>query len=119
VTSTTSRSAGIGVLAATAWTALLAFAVNPFGWRRHASFHLTATRTSPRTPLFGSWYLEETNERVSADVVMETDRMGRRRVRLRNLNGLDRHDVRKSPAYVAATRWTVTGDDTILKGARA
>jgi hypothetical protein len=116
---TTSRSAGLGRLADQVWTAVLAFAVNPFGWRRHASFHVTALLHSPRMPLFGSWYLAETNETASADIVMETDRIGRRRVRIRNLNGLYREDVRKSPAYVAATRWTVTGDDTILKGVRA
>lgn len=119
MTSTTFRSAGLGRLAASAWSAVLAFVVNPFGWRLHATFHLSGTSHSPRIPLFGSWYLEETNEDVSADLVLETDRLGRRRVRIRNLNGLDRDDVRKNPAYMAATRWTVTGDDSILRTVRA
>lgn len=119
MTSTTSRFTGLGCLALAAWTAVLAFLVNPFGWRYHMSFHLTAMLHSPRIQLFGSWYLEETSERASADIVMEVDRLGRRRVRIRNLNGLDRNDVRKHAGYVAATRWTVTGDDSILRTVRA
>jgi len=97
--------------------AVRSFVVNPLGWRRHANVHLTWVATSPRIPLFGSWYLEATRENLSADVELQIDRFGRRRCRVMRLDGVSRREVRESPMYEVAKAWVVSGDDQMLRRA--